>query len=83
MIKRIKLLLLFLVTVIQVSIASADYGNCPRRGMMYGLYGGYGAGAMFLGWVSYLLIIALIIAAIYWFIKSANKQSEHKIIKKR
>ncbi len=41
--------------------------------MMYG-YGGYGYGMMLIGWITYLLIIALIITAIYWLIKSANRK---------
>ncbi len=44
---------------------SMTYGN----GMM-----GYGTGTAILGWVVYLLVIALIIAAIYWLIKTANRK---------
>ena len=39
-------------------------------GMMSGFYGGYGNGFMILSWIIYILIIILIIAGIYWFIKS-------------
>lgn len=51
-----------------------DYANCPMGGMMGGVYGNYGYGAMTLSWVLYLLVIALIVAAIYWLVKSANKK---------
>jgi hypothetical protein len=48
-----------------------DYGVCPMGGMMYG---NYGSGFMILSWITYLLVITLVIAAIYWLIKSANKK---------
>ena len=41
--------------------------------MMYG-YEGYGYSMMFFGWITWILIITLIIAAIYWLIKTANKK---------
>jgi len=41
-------------------------------GMMYG--GNYGYGMMFFGWIIWILFIALIIAAIYWLVKSANRK---------
>ncbi len=52
------------------------YGS-GMMGMMqmmtgYGGYNTYGTGMMFLGWITYLLIIALIVATIYWLVKSAN-----------
>ncbi|MBI2047016.1 hypothetical protein HYT26_02535 [Candidatus Pacearchaeota archaeon] len=47
-------------------------------GMMSMMYGngmmGYGTGTAVLGWIVYLLVIALIIAAIYWLIKTANRK---------
>src|SRR3989344_9159907 len=46
----------------------------PMMNMMGGYYNGYGSGMMFLVWLTYLLIIALIVAAIYWLIKSANRK---------
>lgn len=45
------------------------YGGMMSR---YSMMGGYGYGAMFFGWITWILVIALIIAAIYWLIKSAN-----------
>ena len=41
--------------------------------MMTG-YGGYNAGAVLLGWITYLLTIALMIAGIYWLVKTANRR---------
>ena len=38
------------------------------------MMGSYGTGMLFFNWITYLLVIALIIAAIYWLIKSANKK---------
>lgn len=46
----------------------AGYG---MRGMMYG---NYGYGMMLFGWITWILVIALMIAAIYWLFKSANKK---------
>ncbi len=45
--------------------------NCPMGGMMYGQYG---LGLGILSWVISLLIIGLLIAGIYWLIKSANRK---------
>ena len=56
-------------------MSAQEQYNCPMGGgMMYGIYGGYGAGMMLFSWVTYILVIALIIAGIYWLIKSANKK---------
>ena len=55
-----------------LNLVSAAYSD-ESCNMMSGLAGGYGAGVMFFGWITYLLAISLIIAAIYWFIKSAGK----------
>ncbi len=44
--------------------------SCPMFGGSFG-YSGFGIG---LSWISYFLFIALIIAGIYWLIKSANKE---------
>lgn len=48
-----------------------NIANCPMGGMMGG---GYGYAGIVLSWVTYLLVIALIVAAIYWLVKSANKK---------
>ncbi len=43
--------------------------------MMYQMmYGGYGLGLGILSWLTSLLVIGLLVAAIYWLIKSANKK---------
>ncbi len=55
------------------SVSAQDYGGC---GMMSGLYGGYGSGFMILSWITFILFIALMIAATYWLIKSANKKNK-------
>ena len=47
--------------------------NCPMGGMMGGFYGGYGSTATVFSWLMFILFVTLIIAAIYWFIKSAKK----------
>ena len=69
--KKTNLILVSLIVLIGLTgFISADAG-CGMGGMMYGTYGGTG---MFFGWIFYLLIIALVIAAIYWLIKSANRR---------
>ena len=56
-------------------ISAQEQYNCPMGGgMMYGLYGGYGSGMMFLSWITYVLFIVLIIAGIYWLFKNANRK---------
>jgi len=47
--------------------------DCSMGGMMYGQYG---LGLGILSWVTSLLVISLIVAAIYWLIKSANKKGK-------
>ena len=72
---KIKITLLMITLMFALSLVSAvDYSSCPMGGAYNMMYGGYGSGMMFLGWISYLLVIALIVAAIYWFLKSANKK---------
>lgn len=48
-------------------------GMMGMMNMMTG-YGGYGGGTIFLGWITYLLTIALMIAGIYWLVKTANRK---------
>ena len=48
-------------------------GMTGMMNMMTG-YGGYNAGTVLLSWITYLLTIALIIAGIYWLVKTANKK---------
>lgn len=67
-----KLFLVFLASIFVLTLVSAqNYGSCPMGGMMYGQYG---LGLGVLSWITYLLVIVLIIAAIYWLIKSANRK---------
>ncbi len=55
-------------------VSAADYSGCPMGGTYGMMYGGYGSGMMFLGWITYILVIALIVVAIYWLVKSANSK---------
>ena len=50
-------------------------GMAGMMQMMTG-YGGYGynSGTVLLGWITYLLTIALMIAGIYWLVKTANRK---------
>ena len=49
------------------------YGMMGMMNMMTG-YGGYGSGAVILGWITYLLTIALMVAGTYWLVKTANRK---------
>jgi hypothetical protein len=57
-------------------VSAAEPYNCPMGSGGYGgmMYGSYGGGAMIFGWLIGLLTVGLLIAAIYWLIKSANKK---------
>ena len=48
-------------------------GMTGMMNMMTG-YGGYNAGAVLLSWITYSLTIALMIAGIYWLVKTANRK---------
>src|SRR3989344_4905044 len=52
---------------------NGGYGMTGMMQMMTG-YGGYNAGTILLSWITYLLTIALIIAGIYWLVKTANRK---------
>jgi len=71
--KKIILLIGVILSSLIGIVSAQTYENCPMGGMMYGLYGGYGSGMMIFSWITYLLVIVLVIAAIYWLIKSANR----------
>ncbi|MDP2925086.1 MAG: hypothetical protein Q8N99_01815 [Nanoarchaeota archaeon] len=69
--------LLFITTIVlimgligNVIAQNNGYTGCFGPGMMYGNYPGFAI----LGWITYILFIGLIIAGIYWLIKSANKK---------
>ncbi|MBS3078729.1 hypothetical protein J4218_01275 [Candidatus Pacearchaeota archaeon] len=67
-------IVVILVVIFLLGIFGSGYGMMNSGyGMMGGLNGGYGYGMMAFGWITWILIIALIIAAIYWLIKTANK----------
>lgn len=69
--KKIILTGLIVSILFSLTFVSAQEYICPMGGMMYGQYG-YGLAAF--SWIIGLLVIALIIATIYWLIKSANKK---------
>ena len=60
-----------------MNMMTNDMQSGMMGGMMNGIYrsyGNYNAGFVFLNWMTYILIIALIIATIYWLIKTADKK---------
>lgn len=64
---------LILISNFASALDTSTY-NCPMGGMMYGVYGGYGGVGQILSGLTYLLVIALLIAGIYWLVKSANRK---------
>jgi uncharacterized membrane protein len=66
----------FLAIIPFINAATNNYGVCSSYGMMNGLYGGYGITYMIISWIIMILIIVLILAAIYWLIRSANKKNK-------
>ena len=51
------------------------YGMMGMMQMMSGSsYVGYNSGTILLSWITYLLTIALMIAGIYWLVKTANRK---------
>ena len=69
-----KTYLLVSAFLLLLPLVSAQQYNCPMGGYGGMMYGYYGSGALIFGWIIGLLLIALLIAAIYWLIKSADKR---------
>lgn len=71
--KQIKAILLFAVLVFSVTgVFAQTTGSCP---MMYGaVSGSYGGLMLALSWITWILVIVLLCAGIYWLIKSAQKK---------
>ncbi len=65
---------LFLSIISLSTISAVDYSACPMGGTYGMMSGGYGIGSMLFSWITYLLVIGLIIAGIYWLVKSANRK---------
>ncbi|MBS3089126.1 hypothetical protein J4402_05150 [Candidatus Pacearchaeota archaeon] len=56
-------------------IFSFSFANkFAQYGMMGMMGGGYGYSMMFFGWITWVLVVVLIIAGIYWLIKTADKK---------
>ncbi|MEK6875258.1 MAG: hypothetical protein AABX30_01090 [Nanoarchaeota archaeon] len=78
--KKINLVILFaflisLSLIANISALENNANSCLMGGVMYGFNGSYGSGTMILSWTVSILLIVLIIAGIYWFIKSANNKT--------
>ncbi|MBS3065888.1 hypothetical protein J4229_02470 [Candidatus Pacearchaeota archaeon] len=54
---------------------AGGYGGMMNMMAGYGGYGGYSYGMVFFGWLTYILTIILIVAAIYWLINTANRKN--------
>lgn len=70
---------MIIIVCIVLFIGILGFGGIMAGGfggmmMPYGMMGGYGYFSMLLGWISWIFIIALIIAIIYWLVKNANKR---------
>lgn len=71
-IQKTSILLLIILLGITAAFGETPYQTCGGFSSM--MTGYYGSGFIFLSWITYLLFLGLIIAAIYWLIKSANKK---------
>lgn len=69
--KKISILIFVIIISITAVFAEQNYPTCGGFSMMSGYYG---PGFATLSWITYILVIALIIAGIYWLVKSANKR---------
>jgi uncharacterized membrane protein len=67
-------LIILISLVTNVLAINNDFNSCP----MGAISGGYGTGAMFLSWIFSILIMLLILAGIYWLIKSSNKTNRRE-----
>jgi len=65
---------LIAIATLSIALVSADPQDFGYGGMMGMMYGQYGIGFGILSWVTSLLVITLIVAAIYWLVKSANRK---------
>jgi hypothetical protein len=75
--KKINLIIPIVISMINTVLAHAgedDYGHHMMGGMYNMMYGGYGFGWMFLGWLIMILIIILLILLIIWLIKQIQKK---------
>lgn len=51
-----------------------DQDSDAGYGMMNMMYGNNGYVLMFLGWITWILIVVLLIAAISWFMRNKNQE---------
>lgn len=67
---------LWVIAIIGIVLLLAFFGisGFGGYGMMGMMGGGYGYGMMFFGWITWVLVAILIIAGIYWLIKTANRK---------
>lgn len=68
-------LLISLSLIANVSALDNNLNTCPMGGTNYALNGSYGSGTMILSWTISILLVVLLIAGIYWFVKSANNKT--------
>ncbi len=70
------IVIIVIIAVLLLSgIFSFSFANgFSQYGMMGMMGGSFGYGMMFFGWITWVLIIVLIIAGIYWLIKTADKR---------
>lgn len=59
-------------------LASAQTYNCPMGSSGFGgfgsmMYGGYGTGAMIIGWLIGLAVLVALVLLIFWLIKQIKK----------
>lgn len=67
------LILIILISIANVFADPATSQTCNGVNMMSGYYG---PGYLILGWITYILIILLIIAGIYWLLTNTKRRKQ-------
>ena len=70
---------LLMMALIVITLASAQTYNCPMGGSGFGgfgsmMYGGYGTGAMLIGWLIGLAVLVALVLLIAWLVKQLQKE---------
>lgn len=72
-----KKLILILVSILSLSLVSAQQNSgCPGWGMMSGAYG-YGSGFIF-GWIFMVLVVVALVLLIIWLIKQLTHDNRRR-----
>jgi uncharacterized membrane protein len=74
--KKTSILILIILISIANVIADPEYAQQTCGGINGMMSGYYGQGYIILGWITYILVILLIIAGIYWLFTNAKRRKQ-------